>query len=170
MPKIKGLSKEELQEHIKNREKNYNHQYYLNKTKAKREAIKKNELPKEKEVIEKICEVCGKTFTTTSKKTKYCSKACKHIRNLQYQKEYRKTPEFKAKMQEYYKTEKYKETRKKYAKSEKGKATLKKYVKKRAIALKEAKAEKINNIKSILENYKSKIAEHDIKAILKNLK
>ena len=166
MPKLKGITKEEVEARKKAYNKEYNHKYYLAKTKAKREALRKITPPKEKEVIEKVCEVCGKTFTTTSKKAKYCSKECKHIHNLQYQKIYRKTPEFRAKMREYYKSENYKETRKKYASSEKGKATLKRYVEKQ----RKTKAEKISNIKNILENYKGKIAETDLKAILKNLK
>lgn len=168
MPKIKNISKEELQEYKKAREKNYNRYYYLTKTKAKRKALRETRA-KEVREVEKVCKFCGKTFTTTNSHTKYCSEECRHAYSLQYQKEYRKKPEFKAKMQEYYKSDEYKAVRKKYTQSEKGKATLKKYIKKKAEILKKAKTEKINTIKSILENYSNIIKETDMKAILNNL-
>ena len=89
-----------MQEYKKAREKNYNKFYYENVTKIKRKAKAKAKAKAEKEVIEKVCAMCGKTFTTTNSRTKYCSSACKNERNLQYQKEYRKTPKAIAKLKE----------------------------------------------------------------------
>ena len=72
--------------------KEYNRQYYLKKTKAKREALKKEKV---EEVIVKVCPICNKEFTTTKKKTKYCSKECHMQYTLAQQKERRKTKEYK---------------------------------------------------------------------------
>ena len=108
--------------------KEYNKQYYLKKTKAKREALRKIKV---KETIIKVCPICNKEFTTTSKRKKYCSKECHMQYTLAHQKEYRKTKEYKEKMKEYYKSESYKNSQSKYANSEKGKEAKKRYYEKK---------------------------------------
>ena len=108
--------------------KEYNKQYYLKKTKAKREALKKERV---KEVIVKVCPICNKEFTTTSKRTKYCSDECHMKYILAQQKEHRKTKEYKDKIREYYKSESYKNSQTKYANSEKGKEAKKRYYEKK---------------------------------------
>lgn len=107
--------------------KEYNKQYYLKKTKAKREALKKEKV---KEAIVKVCPICNKEFTT-KKKTKYCSKECHMQYTLAHQKERRKTKEYRDKIRDYYKSESYKNSQAKYANSEKGKEAKKRYYEKK---------------------------------------
>ena len=119
--------------------KAYNREYYLKKTKVKREALKKERV---KEVIVKVCPICNKEFTTTSKKRKYCSDECHMKYTLAHQKEHRKTKEYKEKIKEYYKSESYKNSQAKYRKSEKGKETIKKYYENK-------KLNNLNNLESL---------------------
>ncbi len=112
--------------------KEYNKQYYLKKIKTKKEAIKKEKI---KEVVVKVCPICNQEFTTTNKRTKYCSNECHMKYTLAQQKERRKTKEYREKIREYYKSESYKNSQTKYANSEKGKEAKKRYYKKKKEAL-----------------------------------
>lgn len=107
--------------------KAYNKEYYLKKTKVKREALKALKALQEKPLVEKVCPICNKAFTTTSKRRKYCSKECQMQYTLTQQKEHRGTKAYKERIKEYYKSESYKSSQAKYRKSEKGKETIKKY-------------------------------------------
>lgn len=63
--------------------KEYNHQYYLTKTKDKR--------AKKENILTKICPICNEEFTTTNNHKKYCSKECGKIAQRTLSKEYNKS-------------------------------------------------------------------------------
>ena len=129
----------------------YNRQYYQKKVKEKRAKEKAGRS------ITKECPICHTTFTTDKPNQKYCCDACKKIsvkikgiiyrRTQEYkdklneyrhsdkfkeqQKQYRQSEKYKAYRKEYVKTDKYKEIAKRYLQSDKGKATLQRYAEKR---------------------------------------
>lgn len=114
--------------------KEYNHQYYLKKTKLKRQTDeykqKQKEIRQQKraELEPKECPICHSTFTPEkSTKQKYCCKACKLIAQKIQSMLYRKTDKFKEQQRKYRQSEKYKEYRKKYTQTETYKETVKRY-------------------------------------------
>lgn len=123
----KKLTEEELTK-SKEKEKEYQHKYYLEKTIAKR-AKKKAEI-KEKGYI-KICPICNKEFKAPNRRTKYCSEECKKEASIRAEKLRKQDPSYLEKWKEwrkeYYKSDKYKAVRKRYNESDKGKNALKKY-------------------------------------------
>ena len=122
----------------------YNRQYYHQKTKEKRAKARQEQEPKTK-----VCPICNQTFTTDKPNQKYCSETCKkfshRLKGILYRqtqayqdriqseefkekrKQIRQTEQYKEYRRQYAKTEKYKEIMKRYMESEKGKATLKRY-------------------------------------------
>lgn len=149
-----GRKKNELTEtELKKREKDYQHQYYLKKTKEKR-AKKKAIENKDKAQFQaqlnnsfelsdtdlenglkegkiKTCAICGVIFVPRNKRQKYCCENCKKEALKRQEKIRKQDPLYiekvKAWRKEYYKSDKYKAVRDKYHKSEKFKAVLKKY-------------------------------------------
>ena len=133
------------------KEKEYQHKYYLKKTKEKRAKIKSeleashsmlNELLKsgKLEITElseadkdkiKICEICGEVFVPKNKKQKYCSTECKKEAVKQQEKIKMQNPLYvnkcKERRKKYRKSDKYIATRKKYSKTEKFKEALRRY-------------------------------------------
>lgn len=102
--------------------KEYNRQYYLKKTKLKREKAKETRVPRQVE-----CAVCGTLFTPKSSIGKYCCDACREIGNRIVKKLYRKTDTFKAQRKRYMKSETYKKIRARYVSSEKWKQAQERY-------------------------------------------
>ena len=145
-----GRSKNKLAEtELKEHEKDYQHQYYLKKTKEKR-AMKKaisNENKAQlnnlfeisdtdlenglKEGRIKTCAICGVVFVPNNTRQKYCCENCKKEALKRQEKIRKQDPLYiekvKAWRKKYYKSDKYKAVRDKYHKSEKFKAILKKY-------------------------------------------
>jgi DNA repair exonuclease SbcCD ATPase subunit len=151
--------------------KEYNHQYYLKKTKLKRQTDEYKEQQKQKRnaqpKVKKECPVCHTTFTPEkSAKQKYCCEACRIVATKIKGKLYRQTEEFKEQQRQYRQTEEYKEYRRKYAKSEtfkkamkkyaqseKGKATQKKYAQSEKGKLASKKFRQSEKSKAIIKKY-----------------
>ena len=120
--KIKEI-KEKI-EAIKEKEKEYQKKYYLETRKQKRKEQREQE---KKEPLILKCQICGKEFVAKHKNARFCSDECREKYSNEYQKNYRKSDTFKAKLKKYRESVAYKKARSKYAKSKKGKEALKRY-------------------------------------------